>query len=187
MSIGLIIVDIQNDYFPGGKMELHESEQAGQVAGRLLTYFRKNELPLVHIQHIAIRPGATFFVPNSEGAEIHQSVKPHRDEKVIQKNYPNSFRETKLLEYLEREDIEQIVVAGMMTHMCVDATVRAATDYGIECLIAHDACATRNLKFGNREVAAEEVHAVMLAALNGAYGRVMSAEEIIDYLEKAKK
>jgi len=187
MSTGLIVIDIQNDYFPGGNMELHESGQAGQVASLLLNYFRENKLPLVHIQHIAIRPGATFFVPNSDGAQIHQSVKPRGDEKVIQKNYPNSFRETKLLEYLKRENIEQIVVAGMMTHMCVDATVRAATDYGFECLIAHDACATRNLKFANREVAAEDVHTAMLAALNGAYGRVMSAEEIIDYLDKTEK
>ena len=187
MSIGLIIIDIQNDYFPGGKMELHGSEQAGQVAGRLLSYFRENKLPLVHIQHIAIRPGATFFVPNSKGAEIHQSVKPARHEKVIQKNYPNSFRETKLLAYLQEENLQQIVVVGMMTHMCVDATVRAATDYGFECLVAHDACAARNLIFADREVAAEDVHAAILAALNGAYGRVISAEAIIDYLEKAKK
>lgn len=185
MSIGLIIIDIQNDYFPGGKMELHGSEQAGQVAGRLLSYFRENKLPLVHIQHIAIRPGATFFVPNSNGAKIHQSVKPARHERVIHKNYPNSFRETELLAYLQEENLQQIVVVGMMTHMCVDATVRAATDYGFECLIAHDGCATRNLKYGNKEVAADDVQTAMLAALNGAYGRVMSAEGIMDYLEKS--
>jgi len=184
MSVGLIVIDIQNDYFPGGKMELEGSEQAGQVAGRLLGFFRERRLPVFHIQHIAVRPEATFFLPNSEGVEIHQSVKPLNGEIVIQKHFPNSFRETGLLQHLQRDNIQQLVVVGMMTHMCVDATTRAATDYGYECLIAHDACATRSLKFGDRVVSALDVHTSFLAALNGTYGKVMSADEIMAELYK---
>jgi len=184
MSVGLIVIDIQNDYFPGGKMELEGSEQAGQVAGRLLGFFRERRLPVFHIQHIAVRPEATFFLPNSEGVEIHQSVKPLNGEIVIQKHFPNSFRETGLLQHLQRDNIQQLVVVGMMTHMCVDATTRAATDYGYECLIAHDACATRSLKFGDRVVSALDVHTSFLAALNGTYGKVMSADEILVELNK---
>jgi len=184
MSVGLIVIDIQNDYFPGGKMELEGSEQAGQVAGRLLGFFRERRLPVFHIQHIAVRPEATFFLPNSEGVEIHQSVKPLNGEIVIQKHFPNSFRETGLLQHLQRDNIQQLVVVGMMTHMCVDATTRAATDYGYECLIAHDACATRSLKFGDRVVSALDLHTSFLAALNGTYGKVMSADEILVELNK---
>jgi len=184
MSVGLIVIDIQNDYFPGGKMELEGSEQAGQVAGRLLGFFRERRLPVFHIQHIAVRPEATFFLPNSEGVEIHQSVKPLNGEIVIQKHFPNSFRETGLLQHLQRDNIQQLVVVGMMTHMCVDATTRAATDYGYECLIAHDACATRSLKFGDRVVSALDVHTSFLAPLNGTYGKVMSADEILVELNK---
>ncbi len=184
MSVGLIVIDIQNDYFQNGKMELEGSEDAGQAAGRLLNFCREYKLPVFHIQHIAIRPGATFFLPNSAGVEIHRSVKPLDEETVIQKHFPNSFRETGLLQHLQRKNIQQLVVAGMMTHMCVDATTRAATDYGYECLVAHDACATRSLKFGDRVVSALDVHTSFLAALNGAYGKVMSVDEILAELNK---
>jgi nicotinamidase-related amidase len=178
LAAGLVLIDIQNDYFPDGKMELAGSEQAGQTAGQLLSFFRKRRLPVFHIQHIAVRSGATTFLPNSSGVEIHQSVKPVDGETVIQKHFPNSFRETGLLQALQQANVQQIVVAGMMTHMCVDATTRAATDYGYDCLIAHNACTTRSLKFGARVVAALDVQASFLAALNGSYGRVLSADEI---------
>jgi len=179
MSVGLLLIDIQNDYFPGGKMELQGSEQAGQVAGRLLGFFREHRLPIVHIQHLSIRPGATFFIPGTPGAEIHSAVKPLEGETVIQKHFPNAFRETALTSHLQGLGIRKLVIAGVMTHMCVDATVRAATDHGFECRIIQDGCATRDLKFNDRVVPAADVHAAFLAALNGTYGRVMTAEAVI--------
>jgi len=184
MSVGLILVDIQNDYFPHGNMALQGSEQAGQVAGRLLDFLRARGLPVFHIQHIATHPGATFFLPDTVGVEIHQSVKPIEGETIIQKHFPNSFRETHLLQHLQRENVRRVVIAGMQTHMCVDATTRAAADYGYECLLAHDACATRSLKFGDRIVSALDVQAAFLAALNGSYGKVMSAESIMTELAR---
>jgi len=183
MTTTLLLIDLQNDYFPHGKMELHESEKAVQNASRLLGFFREHQLPLIHIQHFAVRPGATFFLPNSKGVEIHPAVQPLDSEIVIQKHYPNSFRETTLLENLQRENTHQIVVVGMMTHMCVDATVRAATDYGYECSIVHDACTTRNLRFAGREVTAQDVQTTMLSALHGTYGKVVSANEIISKMQ----
>ena len=184
MSVGLILVDIQNEYFPHGKMELEGSEQAGQAAGRLLNFFRVHRLPVFHIQHIATHPGATFFLPDTVGVDIHQSVRPLDGETIIQKHFPNSFRETDLLQHLQKADVQQVVIAGMMTHMCVDATTRAATDYGYECLIAHDACATRSLRFGDRVVSALDVQTAFLAALDGSYGKAMSAESIIAELSE---
>lgn len=184
MSVGLILVDIQNDYFPHGNMELEGSEQAGQVAGRLLDFFRTRGLPVFHIQHIATHPGATFFLPDTTGAEIHQSVKPIEGETIIQKHFPNSFRETNLLQHLQRENVRRVVIAGMQTHMCVDATTRAAADYGFACLIAHDACATRSLRFNDRVVSALDVQAAFLAALDGSYGQVMSADDIMAELSE---
>lgn len=182
MTVGLILVDIQNDYFPHGKMELEGSAQAGQVAGRLLNFFRARGLPVFHIQHIAAHPGATFFLPDTVGADIYQSVRPLAGETIIQKHFPNSFRETDLLQHLQRANVQQVVIAGMMTHMCVDATARAATDYGYACLIAHDACATRSLRFGDTVVSAADVQAAFLAALNDAYGKVISADSIVTEL-----
>ncbi len=183
MPVGLLIIDIQNDYFPGGKMELEGSEEAGQVAGQLLSFFRQHKLPILHVQHIAMRPGATFFLPGTPGAEIHASVKPLELETVIEKHYPNSFRETGLLAHLQQQAISQLVIAGMMTHMCVDATTRAATDLGFDCRIAQDACATRALKLNDRLVSAADVHMAFLAALHGTYGQVMTADAILEALQ----
>lgn len=184
MSTGLLLIDIQNDYFIGGKMELQGSSEAARVAERLLAFFRRQQWPITHIQHLAVRSGATFFIPETPGVEIYPVVKPLPGEMVIQKHYPNSFRETILLAHLQQVGIQRLVVAGMMTHMCVDATVRAAADYGFDCRIVQDACATRSLELGKYRVSASDVHVAFLAALNGTYGRVMTADAVLAELQK---
>lgn len=178
MNQALLIIDIQNDYFPGGAMELVGSPAAGAQAGKLLRAFRQKSLPVIHIQHISTRPGATFFLPDTKGVQIHESVAPEAGETVFQKHFPNSFRETPLLEHLRKQQITQLVIAGMMTQMCVDSSTRAAADLGFQCILAHDACATRAMTFGGRTVPAESVQAAFLASLNGLFAKVQSAEEI---------
>lgn len=178
MSTALLVIDIQNDYFPGGAMELAGSVEAAARAGKLIEAFRGKPLPVIHVQHIATRPGASFFVPGTTGVEIHPSVAPRGGETIIRKNFPNSFRDTPLLQHLRDNQITRLVVAGMMTHMCIDSTVRAAGDLGFECVLAHDACATRALSFGGTTVPAATVHAAFLAALNGLFARVQAVDEV---------
>src|ERR1039458_8935722 len=133
MTQALLLVDIQNDYFPGGAMELVGSPEAGLRAGTLLQAFRRAGRPIIHIQHTAARPGATFFLPGTPGVEIHASVTPLPGEPVFQKHFPNSFWETPLRSHLRSLGITKLAVAGMMTHMCIDTTVRAAFDLGFQC------------------------------------------------------
>jgi nicotinamidase-related amidase len=178
MTKALLLIDIQNDYFPGGAMELVGSPQAGIQAGKLLAAFRQTSLPVIHIQHISTRPGATFFLPDTAGVRIHESVAPMPGETVFQKNFPNSFRETPLLGHLRRLDVAQLVIAGMMTQMCIDTSTRAAADLGFQCVLAHDACATKALSFGGATVSAADVQTAFLAALNGLFARVLPVEEI---------
>ena len=115
MTRGLLIIDIQNDYFPGGKMELEGSEAASLRAGELLAAFRDKRLPVVHLQHLSVRPGASFFLPDTDGVRIHANVAPAPGETVLQKNFPNGFRETALLEQLRKAGIQDLVIARMMT------------------------------------------------------------------------
>jgi nicotinamidase-related amidase len=178
MNQALLIVDIQNDYFPGGAMPLTGSIEAARQASRLLQTFRHLGCPIVHIQHVSTRPGAKFFLPDTEGVNIHPSVAPDHGEAVFQKHYPNSFRETPLLEHLRSRGITQLVIAGMMTQMCVDSTTRAAADLGFQCVLAQDACATKALAFGGATVSADNVQTAFLAALNGLFAKVLSVEEI---------
>jgi nicotinamidase-related amidase len=183
MKTALIIIDIQNDYFPGGRMELVGAEQAAQRASEALAYFRNNKLPIVHIQHITTRPGATFFIPDTDGIPIHPSVAPLPGEPVFVKHFPNSFRATPLLEHLRGLGIERLVLAGMMTSMCVDATARAAFDLGFRNVLLHDAMATRDLPFNGLTVPAAQVQGAFLAALGSVYGRVIGTAELPAVLE----
>jgi nicotinamidase-related amidase len=182
VNTALLLIDIQNDYFPGGKNELKGSLEASRQAGRLLSYFRQARLLPIFIQHIATRPGAKTFLPGTPGAEIHPSVQPLPGETVFQKHYPNSFRETGLLECLRQEQITRLVISGMMTHMCVESTARAAFDLGFECLTAADACATKDLLFAGQTIPAEMVHHAFLAGLQGTYGKVLRVDELISLL-----
>ncbi len=176
----LILVDLQNDYFPGGKMEVVGIEEAAANARILLNEFRKANLPVIHIQHMSTRPGATFLLPGTDGAKIHQMVTPREDEPVVVKNYPNSFRGTSLLELLKAKGSDSLVICGAMSHMCIDATTRAAFDLGFICTVAEDACATRDLHFKGKTIRAAEVHASFMAALSVPYAKVISTKEIIE-------
>lgn len=179
MKTALLIIDIQNDYFPGGKMELEGSVQAASAAARLLAAFRKESWPVFHIQHVSDKPKATFFMPGTTGAEIDSAVRPLPTEPVITKHFPNSFRDTDLYERLKSDNIGSLLICGMMSHMCVDATVRAAFDLGFSCIVTHDACATRALSFNGIDVPAAQVHASYMAALGSVYAQIKGVDEII--------
>ncbi|NLE00495.1 MAG: cysteine hydrolase [Fibrobacter sp.] len=179
MNTALLIIDVQKDYFPGGKMELQGSIEAGLKIKELLKEFRAEKKEIIHIKHISMRPGATFFIPDTEGVDFHENVVPFEGETVFVKNYPNSFRDTGLLEYLNRKNIKRLVITGMMTHMCIDTTVRAAFDYGFECIVAGDCCATRGLNFGGRDIEAGHVQDAFLAALDGVFAKVKNSDQIL--------
>jgi nicotinamidase-related amidase len=183
MRTALLIVDIQNDYFPGGKNELAGPVEAAANARMLLDAFRARKMPVFHIRHESTRPGATFFIPGTAGAQIHESVRPLEGEIVITKNFPNSFRATELLSTLQSAKIGRLVVCGMMTHMCIDTTVRAAYDNGFQVMLAHDACATKSLTFEGKDIPANDVQQAFLSAINGTFAKVDSTEHIIKSIE----
>jgi nicotinamidase-related amidase len=181
MKTALLIVDIQNDYFPGGKHPLVDPLEAAKKAYMILQCFREHGGQHVHIQHISKKPDATFFIPGDRGTDIHDAVAHFEGEPIVYKHQPNAFLHTELLDLLKRWEIERVIVTGMMTHMCVDATARAACELGFQVIIAEDACATRDLKYGDTTIPAELVHKAFLAALR-TYGRVMKSEEILALL-----
>jgi len=181
MNQGLIIVDVQNDYFTGGSMELVGMDKASINCSKLLNSFRTKQLPIFHIQHIATREGATFFVPNTPGCEIHECVKPRDNEIVLTKHYPNSFRETELNAFFKEAGVEELVICGAMSHMCIDATTRAAFDLGYRCHVVSDACATRDLEFNGQLVKAADVQAAFMSALSVPFAQVSLTDKFLGY------
>ena len=164
----LLIIDIQDFYFPGGKSALVEPEKAAANAAMLLDIFRKNKLPVVHVRH------------NSEpGGKINDMVKPLPGEKIVSKDAVNCFVGTDLLEYLKTNMLDTLVICGMQTHMCVEAATRAASDYGFKCILIRDACATKDLIFNDKIIKAEDVHYSTLSTLKN-YSKVLSTKEYAD-------
>jgi nicotinamidase-related amidase len=161
----LVIIDIQDFYFPGGALPLVEPEAASANAGRLLAHFRATGQPVVHVGHNA-----------TAGKAFHADVQPLDGEDVVFKDEVNAFQGTDLLDRLRQRGVRRLVVCGMQTHMCLEGAVRAAHDFGFEVVIVGDACATRDLKYGDAVVPAAEVHAATLATLDRVYGRVVDTE-----------
>lgn len=161
----LLVIDVQNFYFPGGRSELVEPEKAAEKAAVAISEARETGNPVIFIQH-----------KSAAGMEINKTVEPLSGEKIFVKEEVNSFLGTGLKDHIDGLSIDTLVICGMQTQMCVEAAVRAAHDFGYTVILLHDACATRNLKFGDREVSAADVHASTLATLK-SYSAVLSVAE----------
>ncbi|WP_416139833.1 cysteine hydrolase family protein [Halomonas sp. HK25] len=174
-NTALVIVDLQNDYFPAGKWPLVGIEQAAENAASVLGHCREEALPVVHVRHEFPSDEAPFFVPGSEGASIHPSMAPNEsaNETVILKNNVNAFLGTSLHEHLQEQGVERLVITGAMSHMCIDAATRAASDLGYAVTVLQDACATHDQEFNGETVPASQVHAAFMAGLAFAYAEVI--------------
>lgn len=175
----LVLIDIQNDYFPGGKWTLNGIDTVADNAAKLLDAARKAGDLVVHVRHEFPSADAPFFTPASPGAEIHAKVRNLGGEPVILKHHVNSFRETDLKAILDEHGVDELVICGAMSHMCVDAGTRAASDLGYKCVVVHDACATRDQEFSGVVVPAAQVHAAFMAALQFGYAKLTSTDEYV--------
>jgi nicotinamidase-related amidase len=179
MKRALLVIDIQKDYFPGGKMQLVGAEEASLRARELLDGFRESGEELIHIQHLFESPNAPFFVPGTEGAELHPNVKPLPGERLLVKHHANSFKATPLESWLRERGVTDVVICGMMTSMCVDAATRASADLGFKTFVAADACAAPDLRSGSELIPGRTVHNAFLAALGSLVARVESTRDIL--------
>jgi len=175
MKRALILVDIQNDYFDGGKWPVARMAEVGANAARLLAWARASEATIIHVHH-EMPEGGPFFVTGSTGAEIAQVVAPQADEATVLKHRPNSFHNTGLEAMLRDKGIGAVTICGAMSQMCIDATARAARDMGFDVTVVSDACGARDTSFGDVTVPAAQVHATIMGALNGSYAKVVDTQ-----------
>ncbi len=183
----LLLVDIQNDYFPsfeGARMALPSMDAAAEKAADLLATAREAGTPAVHVRHVMASDAAPFFKPGTAGAALHHSVAPLPDEPIIDKPRPNSFVKTNLEQHLLEAGIDDLVICGAMSQMCIDATTRAAVDLGFAVTVASDACAAANVSHGGVDVPADMVHAAIMAPLAASYAQVKTASDCIADLRR---
>ncbi|MEM7121924.1 MAG: cysteine hydrolase family protein [Pseudomonadota bacterium] len=175
----LVIIDLQNDYYPDGKWTLDGIEAASANASKMVEKFRQSDDLIVHVHHNFVEDDAPFFVAGSPGAEIHRDVAPKDGEPQVLKHQVNAFHETDLQDVLGNNGVENLVICGAMSHMCVDAATRAASDLGYTCTVIHDACASRDLEFEGETIPARQAHAAYMSALGFAYATLKSTDEYL--------
>lgn len=173
----LVLIDCQNTYREG-IMQLEGVEPALKECAALLKRARDAGAPVIHIRHDA-GPGSPYDVRAEIGA-ISDIVAPAAGEKVITKAYPSSFEQTDLDAELKRLGVTDLVLAGFMTHVCVNSTARAAFNHGYRPTVVGNATATRALPnpLGG-ELSAQAVHTGALAALADIFAIVVPSGEKI--------
>jgi nicotinamidase-related amidase len=167
----LVIVDAQNEYV-SGPIALPGVKPALANVAQLLADARSAGTPIVHIAHSS---PAGVFVPGTKGAEIAPEAAPVAGEAIFVKALPNSFAGTDLHAALQGYGRKNVILAGFMTHMCIDATARAAVDLGYGVTIVENAVATRPLPgvLGRPARSAQEVHDGALAGLADLFAVVV--------------
>ncbi|MGH8798409.1 MAG: cysteine hydrolase family protein [Caldimonas sp.] len=179
----LVLIDFQGDYFDPAKLPIPDGPAAVGNAAQLVASFDTAGAKVVHVQHLAGHPSAPLFAPGSTGARIVDEVQPRAAHEVVTKALPSAFVGTELDAKLREAGIETLVVTGLMTHMCVDATARDAMSRGYKVIVAADACATRDLPGPDgATIGAREIHRATLAALADRFADVMQAGQIAPLL-----
>ena len=175
----LILIDIQNDYFNPAALPIPQGPRVVQQSTALLDWADENSVLVIHVQHVSPNPKSPLFAIGSHGAEIHPGVSPRPEHRLVSKTMPSSFTGTGLNEILRKQNIETLILGGMMTHMCVDSTARHALHLGYKVIIAADACATRDWRSPTGDIMpADTIHAVSLAALADRFADVITTKEI---------
>lgn len=176
-STAVLLIDYQREYVDGG-LPLPGAAQATGGAVRLLRLAERCGMAVIHVHHHGA-PGARFFDPGGPGAQPVPELAPAAGYGRLVKSMPSAFHATGLGAELERRRIRNLVVAGFMTHMCVDTTVRDAVHRGYRCLVAEDACATRDLPGRAGDVIPHgTVHGATLAALGDRFADIVAVDEL---------
>ena len=173
----LIVIDLQNEYLPTGKLPLSGLDAAVANAVAVIAYARTTGMPVFHVRHVATDQASPIFAPDTPNVDIQPAVAPRDGEPVIVKHHVNAFRATDLQQKLGAAGVRELVIVGAMSHMCIDACARAAADMGYVVTVLHDACATLDLAFGGVTVPAAQVHAAAMASLGFGYAAVRSTRE----------
>lgn len=176
----LLVIDAQQEYFaPVGKMVLPDGPRAVKQIARMLEWARARRLPIVHIVHESRRPGAAIFVPGTPALAVHPDAAPAAGEPVITKHLPGAFTGTLLEPTLRERGVEQLIVSGFMTQMCVDTTTRQGAHAGFKVTVLADATAAMDVRGPDGQIIPhDQVHRTHLGSLSGFLAEVKRSSDL---------
>ena len=180
----LVLVDIQQGFVETAYYGGHRNNpEAEKNAGRLLRIWRKKGWPVVHIHHHSTNPKSPLHF-EKPGVKAHAEVVPTASEACFKKTVHSGFIENPLQRFLEEKKISKLVFSGITTNHCVSTNVRMANNLGFECLVVADATAAFDQKGPQGErIAAEMIHRVALASLQGEFAQLQTTEELLKQID----
>ena len=181
----LLVIDIQNDYFPGGRWPLVGADAAAANAVRVIEAARAAGDLVVFVQHVFEGAEPPFFAADTKGVELHESLAPRPDEPLVVKHEVNAFKGTDLAQLLKDRGVGELTIVGSMSHVCIDSATRAAADQGYAVTVVHDACATHDVEFQGAKVPAAQVHAAFMSGLGFGFAILRSTDEQVGGTAKA--
>lgn len=176
----LLLLDFQHEYTRQGKLPLDGFGAAAHEANQLVLAADAAGVPVIHVHHVAAQNEAALFDKDGEGIQptTLPTLSPHHTKLI--KQWPSAFQDTSLLQELKQRDIHTLVIAGCMTHNCVDSTARHALHLGFQLVIAGDACATRALPACDGTIiSADIVQQATLAGLADRHATVLSGSDVV--------
>jgi len=169
MTKALVVIDIQNDYFAGGRFPLWNAEATLAAAERAIAAARAHGIPVILVQHIAASDRAPFFVRGSDGAALHPAIAAAAPgAPIVVKQQADSFRDTTLAATLDQLGARELIVCGMMTQNCVTHTAISKTAEAYDITVLGDVCTT----------VSEPIHLIALSALSPRVRVTTTAEAL---------
>ncbi len=175
----LVLIDLQMDYFKGDRLYIPGGAAVVDTALKLRAWAHQHGITVIHVQQLS-SSRAPIFAEGSSGSAIHPSLTPQSNEVLVTKRLPCSFKDTILQHELDERGINTLVIAGLMTHMCVDSTTREAVHLGYRCIVVSDGCASRDLPSAvdHSVISHIDIHRATLAALADRFADIMTASEV---------
>ncbi|GAA5800286.1 Isochorismatase-like protein [Helicostylum pulchrum] len=178
----LIVVDVQNDYFPDGKLPTWNPVETAEACAKLIQKFRQEGKEVVFVKHVMKDSQAksyNFLIKGTDGAEIHDSVKPLPTEKIVTKHEVSGFVGTDLKEYLTSKGVKKLVVVGMMIHNCVNATVYSGVAEGFPCIVVEEAVNTMDQPYDGELVKAQDIKKAFLTGIQFGFSTVYKLQDVL--------
>jgi nicotinamidase-related amidase len=177
-TVALLIVDMQKG-MQNPSAGKRNNPQAEENIAKLLTKWRKDGAPIVHIRHIS-RANNSTFAPGQSGVEFQDKLMPLECEHVVEKNVPDAFVNSSLEKWLRIRNCNELVIVGVSTNISVESTARSAGNLGFNTIVVSDATYTFDkVDFDGQLREASVVHAMALANLDGEFSRIIRTEELL--------
>ena len=186
MKRALLVIDVQNEYFFGKLPVSYPPESLGNIL-KVMDVAAVNQTPVAVIRHAAKSETSPVFRKGSPEWELHPDVEKRHRDVLIEKNWPDSFTETKLEEWLKGNGIDTLTVCGYMTQMCCDTTARRAFHLGYVVEFLADATGTLPLKNEAGSMTEEELHRAILVTQQSRFSKVMKTEEWVSCVRSVPK